>query len=283
MVSRASHKSQTVVDCIICLVFAICLFANAVIFALIDTEVVATSASITLAEPGPEPIDFQPLVEQWANEVGGEKSILIYDLDLNEVAAEYNTAKSYNVASLYKLFVVYEGYRRLERGEWGTDKLRCLDLAIRESNSACAESLWAIIGHDTLQNIVRNELGFTNTYVSSITSNAEDITKIMKLYYEHPEFSDETVEKIKDSMLNQPITTYNWRQGLPSGFTNRVKVYDKVGWDWGGKTWNVYHDTAIVVFPEIDRHFIVTVLTRRINHTKIAELGRRIESFVLNK
>ena len=104
----------------------------------------------------------------------------------------------------------------------------------------------------------------------------------MKLYYEHPDFSEETVEKIKDSMLNQPITTYNWRQGLPSGFSNRTKVYDKVGWDWGGKTWNLYHDTAIVVFPEINRHFIVTVLTKKIYHTKIAELGTRIENLVIS-
>ena len=283
MVSRAPNKSQTVIDYALCMLFAICLFANAAIFAVIDT-------SASFAKPAPsskitkkiDPIDFQPLVNEWAASVDGEKSVVIYDLDLDKTAATFNADKTYNIASLYKLFIVYEGYRKIERGEWGEDKFRCLDLAIRESNSRCAESLFAQMGHNTLQNIVENELGFTNTHVSSIVSNANDITKIMKLYFEHPDFSDATVEKIKDSMLNQPVTTSNWRQGLPSGFSNRAEVYDKVGWDWGGKTWNVYHDTAIVVFPEINRHFIVTVLTKRIYHTKIAELGTRIEKLVLN-
>ncbi|MBR5027495.1 serine hydrolase [Candidatus Saccharibacteria bacterium] len=285
MVSRSPYKSQTIVDCIICLGLAACLFANGAIFAIASQEPIRighAASKIEIAEKI-QPVDFQPLIDDWATKVGGEKSIVVYDLDLDQTAATYNADKTYNIASLYKLFVVYEGYRKIERGQWGEDKLRCLDLAIRESNSPCAESLHAQMGRDTIQNIVENELGFKNTRVASIISNANDITKIMKLYYEHPDFSESTVEKIKDSMLNQPVTTYNWRQGLPSGFSSRVNVYDKVGWDWGGKTWNVYHDTAILEFPEINRHFIVTVLTQRIDHKKIAELGTRIEKLVLGE
>ena len=280
MVSRPSDKSKTIVDTIICLVFAFCLFVNAATFFATNVE---TNPKAQITTKKYKFLDFQPLVNSWANSVGGEKSILIYDLDLGKIAASYNATKIYNVASLYKLFVVYEGYRRYERGEWGDDKLRCLDLAIRESNSPCAESLWSAIGPQTLQNIANDELDLKNTNISNIASNAEDITKIMELYYRHPDFSESTVAKIKDSMLNQPITTYNWRQGLPSGFSSRTKVYDKVGWDMGYKTWNVYHDTAIIEFPEIDRHFIVTVLTKKIDHQRIAEFGTRIEKFVLGE
>ena len=285
MVSRTPSKSQTIVDCIICTMFAACLFINGTIFAIINQEPIPNghaASKIELAEKI-EPIDFQPLINEWAASVGGEKSIVIYDLDLDQTAVSLNADKIYNVASLYKLFVVYEGYRKVERGEWGEDKLRCLDLAIRESNSPCAESLHAQIGPATLQSVVENELGFENTRVASIISNANDITKIMKLYYEHPDFSDTTVERIKDSMLNQPVTTYNWRQGLPSGFSGRTNVYNKVGWAWDGSTWDVFHDTAILEFPEINRHFIVTVLTKRIDNKRIAELGTRIEKLVLGE
>ncbi len=238
----------------------------------------------------PEVIDFQNLVDEWAGSVGGNKSVLIYDLERGEEVGSYNPDESYNTASLYKLFVVYEGYRRVQAGEWdgsetagstGRTILECLDLAIRESNSACAETLWNIIGHDTLDQIIANEFGITNSDISHLISNPRDILSIMKLFYEHPDITDETLlAQMKDSFLNQPITTYNWRQGLPSGFT-RANVYNKVGWDYNpsGNYWNIYHDTAIVEFPEKGRHFIVVVMTNRAPFQKIAELGTMLENY----
>lgn len=80
-----------------------------------------------------------------------------------------------------------------------------------------------------------------------------------------------------DSFLNQPMTTYNWRQGLPSGFSERTKVYDKVGWDWNGKSWNVYHDAAIVEFLNENRHFVVVVMTSGVPYSAIKNLGVQIE------
>ena len=81
-----------------------------------------------------------------------------------------------------------------------------------------------------------------------------------------------------DSFLNQPKTEYDWRQGLPSGFS-RAKVYNKVGWDYNpsGRYWNIYHDAAIIEVPEKNRHFIVVVMTSQVTFQKIAELGSNIE------
>ena len=71
----------------------------------------------------PDRIDFQPVVDSWANTINGNRSVLIYDLERDEVVGEYNSTESYNTASLYKLFVVYEGYRRLQSGTWsGNEK-----------------------------------------------------------------------------------------------------------------------------------------------------------------
>lgn len=240
----------------------------------------------------PAKIDFQPVVEDWAESVSGNRSVLIYDLDLDEVVAEYNTEEYYNTASLYKLFVVYEGYRRVQNGEWDADDLagstgytilECLDLAIRESYSPCAETLWAMIGQDKLDEIIETDFNITDSDISGLLSYTKDINKIMKLFYKHPGITDDVlVARMKDSFLNQPVTTYNWRQGLPSGFSEAVNVYNKVGWDYnaGGGYWNIYHDTAIVEFPEKDRHFIVTVMTNKVSYQKIRELGVLIEKTV---
>ena len=233
-------------------------------------------------------VDFQSTIDNWADPIVGNKSVIIYDLDRNEIVASYNPNENYNTASLYKLFVVYEGYRRIESGIWDANTLvgytnktilECLDLAIRESNSPCAESLWVNIGHSELDNIIEGDFGISNTNISNLLSNAPDILKIMQLFYAHPDIKNsDLLVRMKDSFLNQPITTYNWRQGLPSGF-KKAQVYNKVGWDYNtvGGYWNIYHDAAIVEFPDENRHFIIIVMTNRVPYQKIAELGTLIE------
>ena len=236
----------------------------------------------------PEAISFQAVVDSWAGSVGGNKSVVVYDLDRDEISAEYNVREDYNTASLYKLFVVYEGYRRVSNGIWSGDTpagstgrtiLECLDLAIRESNSPCAETLWNMIGHADLDNIIRSDFLITDSNISGLISNASDIAKMMKIFYNHKEILEEALlARMKDSFLNQPTTVYNWRQGLPSGFS-RAQVYNKVGWDYNpnGGYWNIYHDAAIVRFPELDRNFIVVVMTNRVSFQKIKELGALLE------
>ena len=252
--------------------------------------------AIIESEPEPEPvvvlpdkIDFQPLVDDWVNSIGGNKGVLIYDLERNELVGSYNPDESYNTASLYKLFVVYEGYRKIQSGEWERDEaaggtghsiLECLDLAIRESNSECAETLWSMIGRENLNQIIENNYGIVNSDISHLISNPRDILTMMQIYYKHQDITDEDlVARLKDSFLNQPATIYNWRQGLPSGFSH-ANVYNKVGWDFNpdGNYWNIYHDAAIIEFPEDNRHFIVVVMTNRVPFQKITELGTKIES-----
>ena len=245
----------------------------------------------------PERIDFQPVVDAWVASVGGNRSVLIYDLDRGEVVGAYNTAEDYGTASLYKLFVVYEGYTRVENGEWdgeakagstGYTINKCLDLAIRESYSPCAETLWAMLGHDALDTIIETKYGITGSDISRLVSNVGDITKMMQRFYEHPDFKDEArLNAMWDSFLNQPETTYEWRQGLPSGFS-RARVYNKVGgaYNVAGRYWDIYHDAAIVNFPEGEvsglspeggRNFIVVVMTNKVDYPDIARFGKMIE------
>ena len=263
-----------------------------------NSPIEAESTAVELApepEPEPEPvvvlpdkIDFQPVVDGWVGGAGGNKSVLIYDLERNEVVGAYNATENYNTASLYKLFVVYEGYRRVQSGEWqasdpagstGYTILKCLDLAIRESYSPCAETLWAMIGRQELTTIIEDDFGISNSDIESLISNPEDIMKMMKIFYEHKDVTDENlIATMKDSFLTQPPTTYNWRQGLPSGFT-KANVYNKVGWDYNpdARVWNIYHDAAIVEFPDKNRHYIVVVMTNQVPYQKNTALGRDIE------
>lgn len=294
------------------LVISIVVLAVAVIIATIGMAYVIiqqvtggsapTQAENTLPveEPEPEPestlperIDFQPVVDEWARTSGGTRSVLIYDLERNEAVGKYNEDEEYNTASLYKLFVVYEGYRRVQSGEWkaeapagttGYTIIQCLDKSIRESHSLCAEALWAKLDHDELDAIIERDFDIHNSEISSLISTPSDIAKVMQIYYEHKDINDEVLlSQMKDSFLNQPTTEYNWRQGLPSGFTN-ANVYNKVGWAYNpdGKYWDIYHDAAIVEFPEQNRHYIVVVMTNKVSFKKIRALGAAIETELIS-
>ena len=241
----------------------------------------------------PTPIDFQPIVDAWTSSVGGRKGIVIYDPELDKTVGQYNADQKFATASLYKLFVVYEGYKQIQDGLLELDEsagrtgytiLKCLDLAIRESNSSCAETLWAMIGRDELDKIVQNDFNIPDMIVSNLEATPTEITQIMKLFYSHPDIEDKILlNRMQDSFLNQPTTTYNWRQGLPSGFSEKVAVYNKVGWDYNGKSWDIYNDTAILKFINEDRYFIVTVMTSGIQYQKIRNFGTQIEEAFYNQ
>ncbi len=236
-------------------------------------------------------IDFQPVVDKWVASVKGNRSVLIYDLDLDKTVAEYNAKEAYGTASLYKLFVVYEGYKRIQNKTWdGTAKAgytgytisKCLDLAIRESHSPCAETLWGMIGRDKLDAIIEKDWGIVDSDISRLQSVPTDIMKIMKKFYMHDDITDRTLlTEMWDSFLNQPKTTYDWRQGLPRGF-KKAEVYNKVGWEYNAdrKYWNIYHDAAIVKFPIEDkktRNFIIVVMTNRVDFSDIKKFGSMLE------
>ncbi len=228
-------------------------------------------------------VDLQPTVNAWLAGFSGDAGVLIYDLDNDSVVAEHQPNKKFSTASLYKLFVVYEGYKRVMSGEWSLDSYgKCLDLAIRESNSACAEKMWAQIGRAELDKIVRDDFGILDTKVSALTSTPADIAEMMKLYYRGDGFSEEIREKIFDSLLNQPVTKYDWRRGLPAGFTSgKAKVYDKVGWEAANGYWRLYHDAAIVEIEE--RNYIVVVMTTNAkSHREIAKFGAMLEAALLD-
>lgn len=262
------------------------------------------SSSPTEPETPPAPalpdfINLQPTVDQWLSSLpqNAEVGLMIYDLDHNQTAAAYHPDEVFNAASIYKLFFVYDGYRQIENGledpdtyfvtandEFHSGSLTfddCLDLMIRESYNTCADPMRSDSSRYARAEALAAELGLKNTSSAGLYSSAADLTEILKLYYQHPDLSAASWAKIQDSMLNQPPTTYNWRQGLPSGFSERALVYDKVGWNWTGSYWDPYNDAAILEIPELNRHYIVVVMTRFLpNTTPLINLGTSLEQAI---
>jgi len=245
-------------------------------------------------------IDLQPLVDEWAKntEAGGRNrkiGIMIYDLDNNRVAASYNANEVFTSASIYKLFFVYDGYQQIDQGAKKSNELfintedkgrltygECLDYMIRESYSPCADAMRNDTEiYDRIEDFIQ-KLDLKDTSDAGLYSTPRDLIEFLQYIYQHDDLSEESWQKLSDSMLNQPETTYDWRQGLPAGF-NRTLVYDKVGWLWSQGHWAEYNDAAILEFPSQDRHYAIVVMTEGLpNTTPLIALGNRLEETILS-
>ncbi|MBQ6510892.1 serine hydrolase [Candidatus Saccharibacteria bacterium] len=232
-------------------------------------------------------IDLQAIVDSWASSLGSNAGVYIYDLDNDKEAAIYNSDTTFSTASVYKLFFVYEAYLRINQGiddpnayfADGKTRIECLDLIIRESYNPCADPLRAEMKYE-IDDIIANKFKIEDTINGALSASPKAVGDMLKIYYKHEGLSDELWGKIADSMLNQPATTYDWRQGLPKGFS-AANVYNKVGWSYDGERWTIYNDAAIVEFPDLDRHYIVVALTRNTSNRKLVELGQKIEQTIL--
>ncbi|MBR2830975.1 serine hydrolase [Candidatus Saccharibacteria bacterium] len=252
----------------------------------VDTENVETNGAAVQGI-----INFQSVIDDWVRTTGGNKGVIVYDLDYDAVVGSYNAEQKFATASLYKLFVVYEGYSMLENGQLDGEQIvpgagrtvkTCLDLTIRESNSDCAEGIWKMIGRERLNEAVQTKYGFSDFDVGNLSATPTEIMKAMKKFYEHPDFSNsELLSAIWDSFLNQPVAEYDWRQGLPKGFSENALVYNKVGWNFDPdeEVWTIYNDAAIVNFVNQGRHYIVVVMTNYVDSWQVRNFGKRFEAY----
>lgn len=257
---------------------------------LAPAEDQTTSAEQTL----PDFLDLQPIVDEWAADLPSNvgASVIVYDLDHQQTAATYNADQVYFSASLYKLFLAYDGYARASTGEINlNDQLlpdhtygECLDLMIRESDNTCAEAMLDTPGQAERTQQLIDRLSLTNTTRQATYTTANDITKLLELYWDHPDLNAETWTRLSDSMLNQPpVEDLDWRQGLPQGFTT-ANVFAKVGWthDDQSNLWTVYHDAIIADFSALQRHYIVVVMTKNLaNANPLIDLGEDLENTIL--
>ncbi len=251
-------------------------------------------------------INLQPTVNRWSSGIKAKVGLMIYDLDHNKVAAELNANQVFSTASIYKLFFAYVGYQDIDSGYMDPDRpfaitndyradtytfSECLDLMIRESYNGCADPIRSNQRLYRRAEALIDSLELKNTTNGGLSSTPSDLASFLKFLYQNHDLSAESWANFQDSLLNQPPTkvgekeTYDWRQGLPTGFSEAVTVYDKVGWAWSdtGSYWTVYNDAAIVEFPDLNRHYIIVLLTTDLHEdppVSLQKLGTELEATI---
>lgn len=219
-------------------------------------------------------IDLQPVIDSFTNRNPGNYGIEIIDTNGNKLA-EKNPDKQFFTASIYKLFVAYVGYQRIDDNTFRKDdsyltgytRGQCLDAMIRDSYSPCAEKMWNELGKDKLTSIMQ-VYGLKNTNLTGLNTSASDTAIILRKIANGEGLSAESQQAFLSSMDEQEA---KYRKGLPAGFS-KLKVYNKVGWDED----RLWHDASIVQL-ENGQKIIVCVLTTGLNSSVVAKLGGEIE------
>lgn len=222
---------------------------------------------------------IQQAIDSWMLSLSGDDIASVAVMNENgNLIASVEPEKVFFAASIYKLYVAYEGYRQVDRGEVdsneqyvnGRTRSECLDLMIRESDSPCAEKLWLEIGKSELTAILKS-YGINNTSMSDIRTTARDSALMLQRISSGRELTTESQKAFLASMKSQIF-----RNSLNKGFSDKVTIYNKVGFN----ELLEYHDVAIVEFED-GRRAIVSVLTSGVGTIKIAKLGEVLEIAML--
>lgn len=223
-------------------------------------------------------IDLQPTVDEWAAKQSGTASVVIYDLANKKNIASLNPGEQYFAASIYKLYVAYEGYRKVDNGEFKPDEIylngwsrgKCLDQMIRTSHSPCAEKMWVELGKESTTEVLTS-YGLKNTSMTGLYTSAQDAALVLARIENAVGISAASRIAFLDSMLNQI-----YRDGLPKGFAGS-KFYDKVGF----RETVEYHDVGILELAG-GRKYVVSVLTKNTGTRQISALADAIQDKLNN-
>jgi beta-lactamase class A len=217
------------------------------------------------------------VLAEWDQSNSGTAGVVISDASDGSVLAALNPDEPFFAASIYKLYVAYEGYRQVDSGIVDVNEMyingftrgECLDKMIRESDSPCAEKLWNELGKaETTAQL--QTYGINNTSMTAIRTTSADAAIMLARIAQGEGLSLESQQKFLQSMKDQI-----YRSTLNKSFTlGGAIVYNKIGFNEQLE----YHDVAIIELPELERKLIVSVMTDRVGTTSIVRLGQLIQA-----
>ena len=222
--------------------------------------------------PKPPLIDLQPVVDQWVAAHSGDYGIAVYDPDNKKMVATHQADKQFFTASIYKLYVVYLQLIDIQKGVRTADELfrgdysrqKCIEEAVRTSDSPCAEALMAELTQASM-NTRLQAYGLTSTAFPGFVTSAEDVAKILIRFQANQDLSQANTSILR-TVMEQQI----YRKGLPDGMP-QATVADKVGFSETPH----YHDVGIVTLPN-KRQYVVVFLSQGVGTRVVADFGKTI-------
>lgn len=242
-------------------------------------------------------INLQPTLDRWLSSQVSKKnsSILIYDLNNQEIIARNNDFSQNNSLGLENLFLAYQIYTKIDQNAIKKDKLltvnaeqisidNCLSKILQENHSGCATSLVSEIGENSFKQFLKDQ-SYTNTNFTSHLTNTTDLLSLSKRLSTHPDFSEQLWQEFKTKLTPQN----NNKNPLLTGFS-KLTVYGLYGAQTNDTTNanlsyplfnNLYFLETKQEDPKDRQTFVLIFLASDIDAASLIDLAKAIESTIL--
>lgn len=216
---------------------------------------------------------IQALLDYWDATNAGTWGIVLKTTD-GSIAASFNPNQQFTSASVYKLYVAYVVYTKVDNGEMnmgtptgnGNTVSGCLNIMILRSDNACAVELGGMIGWNASDSMLRAR-GFGSTtlaYGGKLTT-AQDATEYLLQLQGGSLLSAGNRAALLDIMSRNI-----YRYAIPAGSPG-IRSANKLG---AAGAFN--HDVAIVYHPK--GTYVLSVFSQGSSHARIRELARQISN-----
>lgn len=223
-----------------------------------DTEQEATTE--VTAEPSPTVplVDLQPTLDAWLAGKSVDYGVEVFDIANQKVIAAHQPDKQYFTASIYKFYVAYLTYQRLQSGEYVEEAnflgsqslLDCQHAMIYTSDSPCGEAVMAKLTQEVMGRELK-AFGTTNTNFPGFVTTAHDANVMLSRLAKKQDLNEEYTAKITNSMETQIYS-----RGLMKGFAD-ARVASKVGFN---ETIN-FHEIGLVTYTD-GRQYAVSIFSQ---------------------
>lgn len=194
----------------------------------------------------------------------GRYTIEVRELDGAHRLVRFAAAKHREPASIYKLFIAYGLFTRIDAGTLaygdhvasGLTVRSCLRAMIEPSDNFCAQDLLAAVGKPWLNRLLHRN-GFTGTTFwydghRTKTTTTADVARVLTRLARGQLVSAASTERFE-----RLLETQVWREAIPPGLPDGVKQASKPGTLWTA-TGVVQTDSAIVWGPR-SRYVLVVM------------------------
>ena len=241
--------------------------------------------------------NLQPTLDRWLSTQVSKKnsSILIYDLNNQEIIARNNDFSQNNSLGLENLFLAYQIYTKIDQNAIKKDKLltvgaeqisvdNCLSKILQENYSGCAAALISEIGENNLKQFLKDQ-SYTNTNFTSHLTNTADLLSLSKRLNTHPDFSEQLWQEFKTKLTPQD----NSKNPLLTGFS-KLTVYGLFGSQTNDVTNanlsyplfnNLYFLETKQEDPKDRQTFVLIFLASDIDAASLIELAKNLEAAIL--
>ena len=244
-------------------------------------------------------IDLQPTLDRWLTTQINKKnnSILVYDLNNQEIIARNNDFTQNNSLGVENLFLAYLTYTKLEQGSWKKKDIlningeqitrdNCLSKILQENHQGCALALISDFGENHLKDFLKDQ-SYNNTNFTNHLTNTADLLSLSKRLQDHPDFSDQLWQDFKTRLT----PTNDIKNPLLTGFS-RLNSYGLFGTQTNDSTSvnlnypifnNVYFLETKQDDPAERRTLVLIFLASDINATSLIDLAKALESTILEQ